>query len=134
MVPLLEEMTADDPGDAKESMFLWSSDSLTFGDQVETEVTYLGPKMSICLYFNDKEENKLSFTQTLYIKREGTYRIVPTSDVELGDYLITVSDSGEYGEELVESISQTDEPEMTYLVGCEPQDWFVAGGYLMHNK
>ena len=127
-------MTATDPGDAKESMFLWSSDSLTFNGLVETEVTYLGPKLSLCLYFNGQEDKKFSFTQTLYIKRSGVYRIVPSSDVEVGDYLITVSEDGSYGEELVEAITQTDDPEMTYLVGCEPQDWFIAGGYLVHNK
>jgi len=134
VVPTLSEMTSSDPGDSKESMFLWSSESLTFMEQAETEVTYLGPKMSICLYFNDKEDKKFSFTQTIYIKRDGIYRIVPCSDVEVGDTLITVSDSGEYGEEVVNTISSGDEPEMTYLVGCEPQDWFVAGGYLVHNK
>jgi hypothetical protein len=115
-------------------MFLWSSDTLTFGEQVETEVLYLGPKMTSCIYFNNNADAKLSFTQTLYIKRDGVYRIVPTSDVEVGDALIRVLQDGSYAEEVVEKITTTDEPQMTYLIGCEPQDWFVAGGYLVHNK
>ena len=133
VVPLIQEMTATDPGDSKESMFIWSSETLTLGEQVETEVQYLGPKVAPCLFFNGRDDAKFSFTQTIYIKRDGVYRIVPTSDVEVGDYLITVGPNGEQGEEVVETIDQTD-PEMTYLVGCEPQDWFVAGGYLVHNK
>ena len=78
-------MTSEDPGDAKESMFLWSSDTLTFLEQVETEVTYLGPKMSVCLFFNGNSDKKFSFTQTVYIKRDSTYRIVPVSDIEVGE-------------------------------------------------
>ena len=134
ITPLLAEMTAEDPGDSKPSMFLWSADTLTFEGLAETEVMYLGPKMSACVYFNGNEAAKFSFTQTIYIKRDGVYRIVPTSDIEPGDFLITVAEDGSYGEELVESVTVIDEPQMTYLVGCEPQDWFIAGGYLVHNK
>jgi len=127
-------MTATDPGDAKESMFAWSSDTLTFGDVVETDVLYLGPKMSPCVYFNGNEAAKFSFTQTIYVKRDGVYRIVPTSDIEVGDTLIQVLEDGSYSEDVVETIHNVEEPQMTYLIGCEPQDWFVAGGYLVHNK
>jgi hypothetical protein len=133
IVPLIAEMTADDPGDSKPSMFEWRSDTLTFGETVETEVLYLGPKMSTCVYFNENESAKYSFTQTIYIKRDGVYQIVPTSEILVGDFLIKV-ENGTYEEEAVVSIHEVDVPQMTYLIGCEPQDWFVAGGYLVHNK
>jgi hypothetical protein len=90
--------------------------------------------MSACVYFNNDEAAKFSFTQTMYIKRENTYKIVPTSEVVVGDILVRVLQDGSYAETVVDSVNQIEEPQMTYLIGCEPQDWFVAGGYLVHNK
>jgi len=134
IAPLLDQMDATNPGDSKESMFAWSSEGLTFGELIETDVMYLSPKMSPCLYFNNDENSKFSFTQTIFVKREGTYKIVPTSDVEVGDTIIKVAEDGSKQEEVVETIHNIEEPQMTYLIGCEPQDWFIAGGYLVHNK
>jgi hypothetical protein len=115
-------------------MFAWSSETLTFGDLVETEVVDLSPKLSPCLYFNNDNSIQFSSTQTIYIKKNGLYKIVPTLEIEVGDVLIKVLENGEYSEVIVETIHTEENPQMTYLIGCEPQDWFIAGGYLVHNK
>jgi hypothetical protein len=141
-VPDLAEKTVDEPGDDPQLLFNWSSPTLTFSDGlVNTSIVKLVPTERHCLYFNGQEHKKFSITQAIYVKRSVEsdddtfeYRIVSALSVEMGDYLITVSESGEYGEELVETITATENPEMTYQVDCEPQDWFIAGGYLVHNK
>ena len=115
-------------------MFAWSSETLTFGEIVETEIMDLVPKMSPCIYFNGNDSVKFSLTQTLYVKRDGLYKILPTSELAVGDILIKVLEDGTYGEEVVETLHEEQLPEMTYMIACEPQDWFVAGGYLVHNK
>jgi hypothetical protein len=134
LVPLLAENTDDSPGDDKPSMFAWSSETLTFGEVVETDIVDLAPKMSPCIYFNGNESAKFSITQTIYVKRDGLYKIMPTLELVVGDTLIKVLEDGTYGEEVIETLHQVEIPEMTYLIACEPQDWFVAGGYLVHNK
>jgi hypothetical protein len=134
VAPLLAEQSADDPGDDQPAMFEWRSDTLTFQGLVETELSIIVEKISNVLYFNNNPEAKFSETQTLYIKRDNEYRIVPTGTVVEGDILIKVTSEGAYEEEVVTSITLEDDPQMTYLVACEPQDWFIAGGYLVHNK
>lgn len=134
LVPLLAENTDDSPGDDNPSMFAWSSETLTFGEVVETDIVDLAPKMSPCIYFNGNESAKFSITQTIYVKRDGLYKILPTLELVVGDTLIKVLEDGTYGEEVIETLHQVEIPEMTYLIACEPQDWFVAGGYLVHNK
>jgi hypothetical protein len=68
------------------------------------------------------------------VKRDGIYRILPTSELVVGDILIKVLEDGSYAEEAIVTLHEIEMPEMTYLIACEPQDWFVAGGYLLHNK
>jgi hypothetical protein len=134
VAPLLKEQSADDPGDDKPAMFEWRSDTLTFQGLTETETMIVVEKISPVLYFNDNSDAKFSETQTLYIKRDSEYRIVPTGTVIEGDILIKVTQEGNYEEEVVTSITLEEEPQMTYLIACEPEDWFIAGGYLVHNK
>jgi hypothetical protein len=59
---------------------------------------------------------------------------LPTSELAVGDILIKVLEDGTYAEEAIDTLTEVEIPEMTYMIACEPQDWFVAGGYLVHNK
>jgi hypothetical protein len=70
----------------------------------------------------------------MFVKRENEYEVLPSGMVEEGDYLLKISDDGTIVESLVELITTVEEPCTTYLFDCEPQDWFIAGGYLVHNK
>ena len=46
----------------------------------------------------------------------------------------SIDDNGNITETLVESIQIVEEMSTVYAISCEPQDWFIAGGYLVHNK
>lgn len=127
-------MTPDEPGDDHFDMFEWKSDSLTWDSLIETGIHVMMEKISETIHFNNRDDAKFSNTQTLYVKRDNEYIILPTAQIQEGDILIRVLEDGTYAEELVETITNDTTPQMTYLVGCEPSDWFIAGGYLVHNK
>ena len=59
---------------------------------------------------------------------------MPTGAVSVGDYLVAVNVDGSLTEILVETIDAINKDAVVYQFGCEPADWFIAGGYLVHNK
>jgi hypothetical protein len=70
----------------------------------------------------------------MFVKRNGVYEIVESGLVQVGDFLLQISDSGNIIEIPVESLTLVNEDSIVYNFGCEPEDWFIAGGYLVHNK
>jgi intein/homing endonuclease len=134
LVPRLAEMDADNPGDDESAVLSWEDSTLTFLELVETTVEVITLKRNPTLFFNGHDDIKFSLTQPIYVRREDSYGIISTGSVEEGDFLIKVSESGEYEEELVESITTDETLSTTYNISCEPYDWFIAGGYLVHNK
>ena len=134
LVPSLAEMGPDSPDDDMGAVLAWDNSSLTFLDMVETTIESIGPRTNSTVFFNNRSDAKFSLTQPIYIRREESYRIVTTGSVKEGDFLVRVSESGDYEEELVESITTDETLEATYMISCEPYDWFIAGGYLAHNK
>lgn len=86
------------------------------------------------MYFNNEEDVLFSLEQPMFVKRNNEYEVIPSGVVEEGDILLKISDSGGLLEVLVEQITVIEEESTVYLFDCEPQDWFIAGGYLVHNK
>jgi hypothetical protein len=113
-----------------ESTTLRSTDGL-----VETIVmsAVRGAKDHI-MYFNGEEAVKFSLEQPMFVKRNNEYEILPSGVIEKGDYLLKIDDQGQISEILVEQIDIIEGASMVVLFDCEPQDWFIAGGYLVHNK
>ena len=64
----------------------------------------------------------------------GEYKVMASGVIHEGDYLINVDENGIISETLVEAIQIVQEPSTMYAISCEPQDWFIADGYLVHNK
>lgn len=113
----------------------WNASSLTSEGIVEVDVVDIVPSVkNSVIWFNNESDKKYSLTQPMFVKRVGNYQVIVTSDVEVGDKLIKVNLDGSISEINVDSI-QTDDAEYTvYQFNCEPQDWFIAGDYLVHNK
>jgi hypothetical protein len=103
---------------------------------VEAVVTAITAKdLPAYMYFNNNTNGKFSLEQPMFIKTStGEYRVVASGVIGEGDYLINVDENGNISETLVESIQTVEEPSTMYAISCEPQDWFIADGYLVHNK
>jgi hypothetical protein len=70
----------------------------------------------------------------MFIKKDSVYQVIDSGFIEEGDFLIKIDESGNIIETLVTSIDVVQEESIVYSFGCEPEDWFIAGGYLAHNK
>ncbi len=113
----------------------FSSNTLTSEGLVEVDVVDIVASVKnqvIC--FNNEEDKKYSTTQPIFVKRNGFYEIIPTSTVEVGDILIKINVDGSMTETNVNSVDVIDSEHTVYQLSCEPQDWFIAGDYLVHNK
>ena len=127
----IEEMGTEE----EEEMFSWNSETLTLSsDQTETEIVTLVEKANYIIYFNGDASARYSTTQPVYVKIGDSYQIKTTGSLELGSILIKPSLDGSYEEVEIAEITVEDEVDITYQVNCEPYDWFIAGGYLVHNK
>jgi hypothetical protein len=116
-------------------MFSWNSETLTFGSEsVETEIAVIVEKANNIVHFNGDTSARYSTTQPMFVKIDGVYSIRTTGSLDIGTILVKVNDDGTYTEEPITSITLEDEVDVTYQINCEPYDWFVAGGYLVHNK
>ena len=86
------------------------------------------------VWFNGESESKFSLKQPMLVKGDPFYLFVESGLVKVGDVLIKVASDGSVIEVPVTSIDTDDSSHKVYAFGCEPQDWFVAGNYLVHNK
>jgi hypothetical protein len=64
----------------------------------------------------------------------GEYKVMPSGVIHVGDYLVKIDENGNISEIPVLVIQVVEEMSTVYAISCEPQDWFIAGGYLVHNK
>lgn len=116
-------------------MFSWSSETLTLGeDYVEAEVNLIVEKSNYIIYFNGDKSARYSTTQPVFVKINDSYVIRTTGSLDIGAILIKPNFDGTYEEIEITDITLEDEVDITYQISCEPYDWFVAGGYLVHNK
>lgn len=118
-------------------LFMWDSQSLTISDKepVETEIVRIIEKGdSAIIYFNGNTESKYSITQPVFIRSEGIYKIRTTGSLEVGDFIINIDGDGNVSEEEIVDITIEEDLGTVYQIDCEPYQWFIAGGYLVHNK
>jgi hypothetical protein len=121
--------------DEEHEMFSWKSDSLTLSEEyVEAEVALIVEKSNYIIYFNGDQTARYSTTQPVFVKAGESYEIKTTGSLEVGQVLIKPNFDGTYEEIEITEITLEDEVDVTYQISCEPYDWFVAGGYLVHNK
>jgi len=86
------------------------------------------------VWFNGESESKFSLKQPILIKGDPFYLFVESGAVKVGDVLIKVASDGSITEVPITSVDTDDSSHKVYQFGCEPQDWFIAGNYLVHNK
>jgi len=110
-------------------------ETLTTSGLVETTVTEIIPsEMKEVVWFNEENTKKYSLSQPIFVKGSPFYIVKEAGDIAVGDSLILINNNGSYEEVPVVSITTDDTVHNVYQFSCEPQDWFIAGGYLVHNK
>ena len=120
-----------------ESYTDWKSittESLTNLGNVETTVTSIIPKdVYEVIWFNNDESRKYSLTQPLFIKGDPYYTVIDSGRIIPGNVLIEIAADGSIVEIPVTSVHSDEALYTVYDITCEPYNWFIAGGYLMHN-
>jgi chitodextrinase len=113
----------------------FSSPTLTVQEKTLTTVVDIvqSTKNSI-MFFNQDQSALFSTTQPFFIKRNNNYEIIPSGAIEVGDFLISVNQNAELTETEILNIDYLTAYSSVYQFSCEPQDWFIAGDYLVHNK
>jgi hypothetical protein len=134
-VSLQEVPLSDETGQYDFDHVGFESDTLTSLEKTTTIITGIDPstrEMAIC--FNNEQEKLFSTSQPIFAKTNNKYVVMPTGALSAGDYLVSVNDDGSLTEVLVETIDAVTRNTNVYQFNCEPADWFIAGGYLVHNK
>ena len=90
-------------------------------------------KTKTVFYFNNDKKDLFSNEQPMFVKDGDEYVMKYAQNVKPGDIIVKVR-YGKKHEVKVESINKYKEQGEVYQVSCEPYDWFIAGGYLVHNK
>ena len=86
------------------------------------------------VWFNGESETKFSLKQPILIKGDPFYLFIESGGIKVGDVLIKVASDGSVIEVPITSVETDDSSHKVYQFGCEPQDWFISGNYLLHNK
>jgi hypothetical protein len=138
-VGLQEVPLTDGVGTADFDYVGFESDTLTTTGQVEVNVSAIeSQSRTSVIWFNGDSSKKYSLTQPIFIKKNNKtdkkYEIIPTTVAEVGDSLIQINNDGNISEIEITSIDHELGEFTVYQFSCEPQDWFVAGSYLVHNK
>ena len=111
--------------------------TLTFvgGGTVETTIVDIieSTKAEI-VYFNEDTTAKYSNEQSMFALVDGEFQTLNAGLLQVGDHLVKVSSDGTYVIEEITSITEIYEPTTVYQYICEPYNWFVAGGYLVHQN
>ena len=134
-VSLQEIPLSDETGQYDFDYVGFESDTLTSLQKTTTTIVSAEPSsrdMVIC--FNGEQDKLYSTSQPVFAKSNNKYQVMPTGAISAGDYLISVNNDGSFTEILVETIDAVSKNTTVYQFNCEPADWFIAGGYLVHNK
>ena len=86
------------------------------------------------VYFNGESETKFSYDHPMFLKGDPNYVFILAGGIKVGDILIKIAPDGSIIEVPVTSIDTDDTSHKVYKFSCEPQDWFISGDYLTHNK
>jgi hypothetical protein len=133
---LLQEVPlSDETGQYDFDYVGFESDTLTPLEKTVTTIITIDPStrdMVIC--FNGEQDKLYSTSQPVFAKSNNKYQVMPTGAMSAGDYLISVNNDGSFTEILIETIDAVSKNTTVYQFNCEPADWFIAGGYLVHNK
>ncbi len=130
---LIDELSdgSNTPGE----FVIGSTLSLSQAKPVETRVTAILQTIKTAIvYFNGNESARYSAEQPLFVKVGESYEVRLAGNLVVGDYLIKVDENGNSSEELITEVTTTNEPTRVYQISCDPYHWFIAGGYLSHNK
>lgn len=134
-VSLQEIPLSDETGQYDFDYVGFESDTLTSLEKTTTTITAIDPStrdMLVC--FNNEEEKLYSTSQPIFAKSNNKYQVMPTGALSVGDYLVAVNIDGSLTEVLIETVDTIARNANVYQFNCEPADWFIAGGYLVHNK
>ena len=134
-VSLQEVPLSDETGQYDFDYVGFESDTLTPLEKTVTTIITIDPStrdMVIC--FNGEQDKLYSTSQPVFAKSNNKYQVMPTGALSAGDYLISVNNDGSFTEILIETIDAISKNTTVYQFNCEPADWFIAGGYLVHNK
>ena len=86
------------------------------------------------VYFNGESDIKFSLDHPMFLKGDPNYVFILAGGIKVGDILIKIAPDGSIIEVPVTSINTDDTSHKVYKFSCEPQDWFISGDYLTHNK
>ena len=134
-VSLQEVPLSDETGQYDFDYVGFESDTLTSLEKTTTTILSIDSSTrDMVLCFNNEQEKLYSTSQPIFVKSNNKYQVMPTGAVSVGDSLVAVNVDGSLTEILVETIDAINKEAVVYQFGCEPADWFIAGGYLVHNK
>lgn len=109
--------------------------TLTSLGTFDTTVTAVVPSIvQEVVWFNGESDSKFSLNHPMFLKGDPYHVVVEAGGVAVGDVLIKVAEDGSTVETLITSVETDDTSHTVYQFSCEPQDWFIAGNYLVHNK
>ena len=109
--------------------------NLTATEKVETTIVDIIPSSkNVVICFNEDTTRLYSTSQPMFVKRLSLFEILPAGVIEEGDSLIEIGDDLSVNEIFITSINYISGDHSVYQFSCEPQDWFIAGKYLVHNK
>lgn len=124
--------------DGEQTDYDWRSVALpqaTSTGLVDVTVTAVVPSIvQEVIWFNGESDAKFSLNHPMFIKGDPFYVFVEAGGIAVGDILIKVGSDGSIVEVPVTSVDTDDTSHTVYQFSCEPQDWFIAGDYLTHNK
>jgi hypothetical protein len=134
-VSLQEVPLSDETGQHDFDYVGFESDTLTSLEKTTTTILSIDSSTrDTVLCFNNEQEKLYSTSQPIFVKSDNKYQVMPTGAVSVGDYLVAVNVDGSLTEILVETVDSITKNAVVYQFNCEPADWFIAGGYLVHNK
>ena len=100
-----------------------------------TKITAVVPSIvQEVVWFNGDTDSKFSLNHPMFIKGDPFYVFVEAGGIAVGDVLIKIKLDGSIVELPVTSVDTDDSSHNVYQFSCEPQDWFIAGNLLVHNK
>lgn len=125
-------------GSSDETDYDWRAIAIptaTSSGIVDVTVTAVVPSIvQEVIWFNGESDAKFSLNHPMFIKGDPFYVFIEAGGVAVGDTLIKVGSDGSIVEVPVTSVDTDDSSHTVYQFSCEPQDWFIAGDYLTHNK